>query len=173
MNSGELTPPDKDRCQAHVPTVGPFQMGGPPGDPDDGYRRRCDNKSEFIVTETNPGEDGQCGAMALCADCFWVFKQKGLWTERIKVEKLCPSEEGDAKLKVNDLGEHCRTEDGRPDFAGFAEALRAEAHGTANIHAADVTGQAASDIRTLQDLADQVEAIGDSLGYCSRERKPA
>ena len=58
-------------------------------------------------------------------------------------------------------------EDGRPDFEGFAEALRTEAEGTATIHRADKTGQAASDVRSLRDLAQRVEAVGDRLGYCS------
>ena len=61
------------------------------------------------------------------------------------------------------------TEDGRPDFAGFAKALRAEAHGTAVIHRPDTTGQAATDQATLIALAERVETIGDQLGYCSRQ----
>ncbi len=57
-------------------------------------------------------------------------------------------------------------EDGRPDFGGFAEALRTEADGTATIHRNDKTGQAASDVRSLRDLAKRVETVGDRLGYC-------
>ncbi len=70
--------------------------------------------------------------------------------------------------------ERARTEDGRPDFAGFAAALRAEARGTGVIHRNDRTGQADHDQRVLLELAERVEAVGDRMGYCGKtEPKPA
>ncbi len=62
--------------------------------------------------------------------------------------------------------DRARTEDGRPDFAGFAAALRAEAEGTRTIHRTDRTGQAQSDILALLELAGRVERLGDRLGFC-------
>jgi hypothetical protein len=53
----------------------------------------------------------------------------------------------------------------RPDFAGFAKALREEAQWSATIHANDRTGQAASDQRSLNRLAEKVELVGKRLGF--------
>ncbi len=53
----------------------------------------------------------------------------------------------------------------RPDFSGFAKALREEARWSTTIHANDNTGQAASDQRTLNRLADEVELVGKRLGF--------
>ncbi len=78
-------------------------------------------------------------------------------TEALRIDKAVVEE-----VKILIAEEH-----GRPDFEGFAEALRTEAEGTATIHRADKTGQAASDVRSLRDLAQRVEAVGDRLGYCS------
>jgi len=55
--------------------------------------------------------------------------------------------------------------DQRPDFAGFAKALRDEAHWSATIHQNDTTGQAASDQAALNRLAATVERVGKNLGY--------
>ncbi len=67
----------------------------------------------------------------------------------------------------------CRTKDDRPDFSGFAAALRAEAEGTGVIHRNDRTGQADHDQRVLLELAERIEAVGDRMGYCSKtEPKP-
>ncbi len=67
---------------------------------------------------------------------------------------------------------HDDDQDGRPDFAGFAAALRTEADGTDTIHRTDKTGQARSDSRRLRELADRVIQVGDSMGYCSRHEDP-
>jgi len=73
-----LVPPDTKRCQAMVTTGGPFQMGGAPGNPKDGYRRRCDNAPKYIATERSAGADGLCGSMSLCAPCKdQLIKQLG------------------------------------------------------------------------------------------------
>jgi hypothetical protein len=71
-----VTPPDPKRCQARVPTGGPFAVGGPSGDPRDGYRARCSNEPVVIVTEVNPGEDGRRGSMSLCQHCREVFEKQ-------------------------------------------------------------------------------------------------
>lgn len=73
-----LTPPDPERCQADVPGNGPFIIGGEVGNPKNGYRVRCENKTAFIATENEPGKDGQTGRMGLCKKCKGVFiKQLG------------------------------------------------------------------------------------------------
>jgi hypothetical protein len=64
-----LTPPDLKRCQAEKPGNGPFSMGGPIGNPLNGYRVRCDSKPKFIATENKPGDDGRVGSMSLCGSC--------------------------------------------------------------------------------------------------------
>lgn len=69
----DLIPPDRDRCQADVPTQGPFQLGGEIGDPNNGYRRRCRNAPAWIATETRPGRDGLRGSMSLCEGCKAAF----------------------------------------------------------------------------------------------------
>ena len=59
----------------------------------------------------------------------------------------------------------------RPDFEGFAKALRAEARWSSEIHPNDSdpkrggTGQAASDQKTLAELAEHVESVGKALGF--------
>ena len=80
-----LTPPDKKQCQAEKPNGYNFMtIGGVPG------MERCKNKPLFIVTEAEPGEDGQIGSMSLCADCLVVFLRQmpDMWAgiERIKEE---------------------------------------------------------------------------------------
>jgi hypothetical protein len=57
------------------------------------------------------------------------------------------------------------TLNGRPDFAGFAKALRHEAHWEQQIKRPDRTGQLTTDVKQLLDLAAQVERIGKAQGY--------
>ncbi|GAH06260.1 unnamed protein product, partial [marine sediment metagenome] len=71
-----LTPPDKERCQAEVPTGGPFQIGGEIGDPRNGYRVRCRKVPTVVATEVNPDTDGRRGSMSLCEDCREVFNKQ-------------------------------------------------------------------------------------------------
>lgn len=61
--------------------------------------------------------------------------------------------------------ESCRGEDGRPDFAGFAEALREEAQWQETIKRGDRTGQLYTDVRQLHALAEKAEQIGRDQGY--------
>ena len=65
----KLTPPDSERCQAQVPGHGPFVLGGRTGDPNNGWRVRCENKPVVIAIENAPAEDGLVGSMSLCAEC--------------------------------------------------------------------------------------------------------
>lgn len=66
-----LTPPDLERCQAEKPNGHSFMtLGGRPG------RVRCDDKPTVIVTENEPGPDGQQGSMALCGHCLGVFQKQ-------------------------------------------------------------------------------------------------
>ena len=60
--------------------------------------------------------------------------------------------------------DHC-TQDGRPDFGGFAAALRHEAHWEQQIKRGDRTGQLVTDVKQLLELADHVERIGKVQGY--------
>ena len=63
----ELTPPDFDRCQAEKPNGNTFMtLGGRPG------LVRCREKPLYIVTEKEPGSDGQRGSMSLCESCHDV-----------------------------------------------------------------------------------------------------
>ena len=48
-------------------------MGGPPGDPKDGYRRPCGNEPAYIVKEKEPGSDGLHGEMSICSSCWPDF----------------------------------------------------------------------------------------------------
>jgi hypothetical protein len=65
----KLTPPDLEQCQADRPNGYTFMtLGGRPG------LERCKYKPTIIVKELKPGEDGQCGSMALCWHCFIQFK---------------------------------------------------------------------------------------------------
>jgi len=54
---------------------------------------------------------------------------------------------------------------GRPNFAGFAKALQAEAKWIAMFHHRDKTGSAQNDTRLLNELAKKVEQVGRELGY--------
>ena len=78
----------------------------------------------------------------------------------------------DGREKGTDPGQIMRTiqahgepDTGRPDFASFAKALRAEARWSSMLHARDNTGGAASDQRALNELADHVERVGKRLGF--------
>lgn len=63
-----LIPPEKDRCQAIItPGHGPFRLGPRP------RPAQCTAKPTVIVTECEPGEDGQRGSMSLCGPCLCVM----------------------------------------------------------------------------------------------------
>lgn len=71
-----ITPASRHHCQVDVPTGGPFQLGGSPGDPKNGYRRPCGNKPAYIVKEKEPGPDGLRGEMSICSSCWLVFLEE-------------------------------------------------------------------------------------------------
>lgn len=83
-----LIPADTKRCQAMKPGNGPFTLGGPIGDPRDGYRERCTTASRVVVVELVPGKDGRCGSMSLCASCHAVFVQDFPDQTRFKTRRL-------------------------------------------------------------------------------------
>ena len=65
-----------------------------------------------------------------------------------------------------ELSERCDepkvvTDDGRPNFAAFAKALRAEKRWSAELHGADSGGDQAS----LEHLARDVEKVAEKLGF--------
>lgn len=69
MKKVKLIPPDLKQCQAEIPNgCTAFSLGGVPA------MKRCSRKPTCIVTEKNPGPDGQCGSMSLCDDCFLVLR---------------------------------------------------------------------------------------------------
>lgn len=63
-----LTPPDVLQCQTDIPNgENAFTLGG-------GHKMvRCTNAAAFIVTEVEPGADGQCGSMSVCDECKAVL----------------------------------------------------------------------------------------------------
>lgn len=70
VETKKIAPLDVDRCQTEVPNGASFMtLGGVPG------LVRCSNQPEFVLVEREPGEDGQNGAMTVCASCFDVFKK--------------------------------------------------------------------------------------------------
>jgi len=67
----ELTPPDRDRCQAEKPNGNTFMtLGGRPG------LVRCENKPVVIIHETEPDRNGLLGSMSLCQGCLKVFNEQ-------------------------------------------------------------------------------------------------
>ena len=75
-----LTPPDIKRCQVEKPNGHTFMaFGGVPG------LVRCEAKPSVIVSEKEPGPDGQKGSMSMCLGCLEVFsKQAGLDGHTVK-----------------------------------------------------------------------------------------
>lgn len=68
----ELTPPDFGCCQAEITDAhNPFGIGAPPPSP-----RRCTARPQYLLTEKEPGEDGQRGSMTLCESCLEQFRQR-------------------------------------------------------------------------------------------------
>lgn len=66
-----LIPPDLERCQAEHSNGYTFMtLGGVPG------MVRCKEEPKCIIYETEPGEDGRKGSMALCPNCFVVLVQQ-------------------------------------------------------------------------------------------------
>jgi hypothetical protein len=66
-----LEPPDLARCQGEWTTYNAWVMGG------NVYQRtRCPKPPTVIITETEPGPDGQRGSMSLCDSCLAVFLEK-------------------------------------------------------------------------------------------------
>jgi hypothetical protein len=71
-----LTPPDPNQCQAEISNGVNFMTLG-------GRKEmiRCKNKPIVIIRELAPGDDGQYGAMSLCADCWkQAIKQLGAYS---------------------------------------------------------------------------------------------
>ena len=69
------------------------------------------------------------------------------------------------RARADRLGASDADEDDRPDFVGFANALRREIEWSAKLHENDRTGAAASDQRAMGDLAEQVERVAKRTGF--------
>lgn len=58
--AAKINPPDYDK-----PNGNSFMtLGGRPG------LERCSNKAKLIVSEDEPGDDGQRGSMSMCDSCY-------------------------------------------------------------------------------------------------------
>jgi hypothetical protein len=64
-------PPDFEQCQAEKPNGHTFMtLGGKPG------MVRCDRPPTVLLTEVQPGDDGEKGSMTLCDGCLAVFRKQ-------------------------------------------------------------------------------------------------
>lgn len=52
---------------------------------------RCAARPVVVVTELDPGSDGECGSMSLCASCYEVLRKQGY---RVSVRELKGDEHG-------------------------------------------------------------------------------
>lgn len=67
----KIEPIDSRRCQTEKPNGNSFMtFGGVPG------LERCKNTPTRVLVEKEPGKDGEHGAMAVCPECFAVFKKQ-------------------------------------------------------------------------------------------------
>jgi hypothetical protein len=78
-----LIPPDREQCQVYITKAHqPFRLG---------FAKprsvRCTNKPEAIITEKEPGSDGQRGSMSVCGSCFIEFCHQND-PSSISIEKL-------------------------------------------------------------------------------------
>lgn len=64
----ELEPVDTERCQCETKKYNPFVMGGRCT-----TVTRCIHSPTTVVTEKEPDENGQMGAMSLCTGCLVIF----------------------------------------------------------------------------------------------------
>lgn len=86
---------------------------------------------------------------AKCKGCHqWIFR-----------EGLDVAESDKARMESKF---RCVTANGKPDYHGFAKALRAEMAWEEEIKRGDKTGQLATDVRQLSELAAKVEEAGQS-----------
>jgi hypothetical protein len=77
-----LIPPDRERCQCEIRAAHNFMTLGPPP-----RYERCKNKPVCVITEKEPGPDGERGSMSLCGDCYVTFCLKDDPT-RVTLEKI-------------------------------------------------------------------------------------
>lgn len=105
--SKPLIPPDYSQCQAEKPNGHSFMtLGGVPG------LERCKNKPQWVIHETVPDKNGQCGSMSLCDACLEVFrKQVGMDGYRLEpaikprtVAEMLEEMEKAADILHSDLG---------------------------------------------------------------------
>lgn len=81
MKKTKLIPPDKKQCQALKSADSFMRLGGT-------YKRqRCTEKPTVVVTEVQPGADGQHGSMSLCHHC-WAVALKQLGQYSISAEPI-------------------------------------------------------------------------------------
>lgn len=67
MKQANLIPVDIERCQAEKQNGVTWATLG-------GCRKmiRCTNSAAFVITESEPGDDGKFGSMSMCVDCINV-----------------------------------------------------------------------------------------------------
>lgn len=66
MSNKPLIPADRERCQVEY-KEGSFMTLGPRS------MVRCANRPVYVVTETKPGPDGECGSMSMCEEHYKKF----------------------------------------------------------------------------------------------------
>ncbi len=93
-----LEPVDTERCQCERNTYNPFIMGGPVH-----HMVRCSDRPTTVVTESEPDDAGQQGAMSLCTKHLCVFvieKGRGMVKFRLKsVEDWIKAQESEEFLE--------------------------------------------------------------------------
>jgi hypothetical protein len=68
-----IAPISTTQCQVEItPSHGPFILGPKP------RPYRCKNKPMSILSEKEPGDDGQRGRMSVCRACLDVAKEQGV-----------------------------------------------------------------------------------------------
>lgn len=109
---------------------------------------------------------------------FMVNDHETFTADQREVLKTWPDEVAQWRTLVTMVGEKtderprpkwgppAEDDHGRPNFLPFAEALRAEAKWMLEIHANDDTGEAATDARSLRELANRVQLLGHKLAFC-------
>lgn len=82
MTKKSLIPADTSQCQAMV-KEGSFMTLGPRS------WDRCTKKPTVVVSEEQPGKDGQKGSMSMCQECFEVFQLTlPQWTDFYSSKKI-------------------------------------------------------------------------------------
>lgn len=130
----------------------------------------------IVKTEHTLGGQARIDGTRISVRCIWSFHDAGYSPERIQREYphlelaqiAAAIEHGNDHPEdvAPDPDNDCETNDGRPDFRGFAAALRAEAKDPV----VDATWP--DPVDALRRLANEVERVGRELGFIAGGTKP-